>query len=58
MSRMRSRFPSTVVRYMPRNRAKNIPCCSSQMGRPRRMNLDTLLCFSLLLLSFPQLGIG
>ena len=25
MSRMRRRFPSTMVRYMPRNRAKNTP---------------------------------
>ena len=58
MSRMRSRFPSNVVRYMPRNRAKNTPCCSGCMGSPRRRNLDTLLWFSLLVLLLPQLGIG
>ena len=49
MSRMRSRFPNTMVRYMPRKRAK-VPCCSGQMGSPRRSNLDIRLWFSLLIL--------
>ena len=43
MSRRMSRLPSTVVRYMPRNKAKNTPCCSGQMGSPRRRNSDTWL---------------
>ena len=43
MSRMISRFPSTVVKYMPRNRMKSKPCCSGRMGSPRRRNSDTLL---------------
>ena len=55
MSRMMSRFPSTVVRYMPRNRAKNTPCCSGWMGSPRRRNSDTWLWFSLLMLLFSLL---
>ena len=50
MSRMMSRFPSAVVRYMPKNRAKNTPCCSGGMGSPRRRNPDTLLWFSLLMM--------
>ena len=50
MSRMMSRFPSTVVRYMPRNRGKNTPCCSVWMGSPRSRNSDTLLWFSHLML--------
>ena len=50
MSRKISRFSSTVVRYTPRNRAKNTPCCSGRMGSPRRRNSDTLLWFSLLML--------
>ena len=58
MSRMISRFPSTVVRYLPRNRAKNTACCSGWMGRPRRRNSDTLLWFSLLMLYLTQLGIN
>lgn len=45
MSRMMSRLPRTVVRYMPRNRAKNMPCCSGQTGSPRRRNSDTLAIF-------------
>ena len=43
---------------MPRNRAKNMPCCSGQMGNPWKRNSDTWLCFSLLMLFLPQLGIG
>ena len=50
MSRMMSRLPSSVVRYMPRNRVKNTPCCPGLMGSPRRRNLDTLLWFSGLML--------
>ena len=38
-----SRLPSTVVRYTPRNRVKNTPCCSGRMGSPRRRNSDTWL---------------
>ena len=52
MSRMMSRLPSTVVRYTPRNRVKNRPCCPGLMGSPRRRNLDTLLWFSGLMLLF------
>ena len=55
---MISRFPSSRVRYMPRNRAKNMLCGSGQMGKTRRRNSDTLLWFSLLMLFLPQLGIG
>ena len=47
-----SRLPSTVVRYMRRNRAKNTPCCSGRRGSPRRRNLDTMRWFSLLMLLF------
>ena len=50
ISRRMSRFPSTVVRYMPRNRAKNMPSCSGWMGSPRRRNSDMLLWFSLFIL--------
>ena len=58
MSRKISRFPSTVVRYTPRNRAKNTPCCSGGMGSPRRRNSDTLLWFSLLMLFLSLLGMN
>ena len=57
MSRMMSRFPSTVVRYMPRKRAKNTPCCFGHIGSPRNRNSDTLLWFILLMLFLPKLGI-
>ena len=50
MSRRMSRLLSTVVRYTPRNRAKNTPCCSGRMGSPKRRNSETLLWFSLLML--------
>ena len=50
MSKMMSMFPSTVVRYMPRNRAKNTPCCSGKIGSPKKRNPDMLLWFSLLML--------
>ena len=56
MSRMMSRFPSTVVRYMPRNRAKKKPCFSVWMGSPRRRNSDTWLWFPLLKLLCCLLG--
>ena len=49
-SSLMSRFPNAVVRYMPRNRAKNTPCCSGGMRSPKRRNPDTLLWFSLLML--------
>ena len=45
-----------VVRYMTRNRAKNMPCCSGQMGSPRKRNLNTFLWLSLLLLLSCLLG--
>ena len=44
---------STVVRCMPRNRTKNMPCCSGQMWSPKRRNSDTQLWLSLLMLLFP-----
>jgi len=56
MSRRMSRLPSTVIRYMPRNRAKNTPWCSGWMGNPRRRNSDTLLWFSLLILFLISAG--
>ena len=57
MSRVMSRLPTPMVRYMPRNRAKNMPCCSGQIGSSRRRNLGTQLWFSLLMLLFSRLGI-
>lgn len=48
----------TVVRYMPRNRAKNTPCCSGRVGSPRRRNSDTLLWFSLLMPFLSLLGMN
>ena len=56
VSRMMSRFPSTVVRYMPRNRVKNMPCCSGRMGSPRSRNSDMLLWFLGLMLFLSLLG--
>ena len=49
MSRMMSRFPSTVVRYMARNGAEYMSWSSARMGSPRRMNSDTVLSLSLLI---------
>ena len=42
ISRIVSRFPSTMVRYMPRNKIKNTPCCSGPMWKPKRRNSDKL----------------
>ena len=58
MSRIMNRFPRTVVRCMPRNRANKMSCCSRWMGSPRRRNSDMQLWFSLLMLFLPQMGIG
>ena len=56
MGKMMSSFPNTMVRYMPRNRAKNMPHCSGGMGISRRRNLDVLLWFSGIILCFFMLG--
>ena len=50
MSRMMSRFPSTVVRYMSRIRADYTACSFARMGSPRRINSDTVLSLSILML--------
>ena len=56
MSRMMSRFPSTIVRSMPRNRVKNKSCCSRGMGSPRKRNSDMLLWFLGLTMRLFMLG--
>ena len=55
ISRIMNRSPSTVVRYMTRNRARNSSSCSGQMGSQRRRKSDTQLWFSLLMLFFWEL---
>lgn len=52
MSRMMTKLPSIVVRYRPRNRRRNMPCCSDQMGCPRRKNSDMCVWFSCLISCF------
>lgn len=56
-SRMMSRFPSTVTKYMVRNSPKRRGCSSGSSERPRRRNSatpvwfsDSMLLMSLLLL--------
>ena len=45
-----SRFSNTMLRYMPRNRAKKTTCFSGWMGSPGRRNSATWLSLSLLML--------
>lgn len=58
ISRIISKFPRTVVRYMSRNRAKNVPCCFGQVGSPKRRTWDKLLWFSLFMLFLSLLAFG
>ena len=44
-ARMMSRFPSTVTRYMDRNRTKRKGCRSGSSERPMRNNFETLVDF-------------
>lgn len=48
--------PRTGVRYMPRNRMKNTPCCSHPIRECTRKNLDLLLWFFALIMLFYLLG--
>ena len=45
---MMSRFPSTVTRYMDRNRTQSKGCSSASSERPRRKNSETLVRFPVL----------
>ena len=45
---MMSRFPSTVTRYMDRNRTQSKGSSSGSSERPRRKNSETLVRFSVL----------
>ena len=47
-ARMRSRFPSTVTRYMDRKRTQSKGCSSESSERPRRKNSETLVRFPVL----------
>ena len=49
MSRMVSRFPSTVVRYMTKNREEYLSWSSGWLGSSRRMNSDGMLWLFLLM---------
>ena len=45
MARMMSTFPTTVTRYMDRNRTQSKGCSSGSSDRPRRKNSETLVRF-------------
>ena len=48
MANMMSRFPSTVTRYMDRNRTQSKGSSSGSSERPRRKNSETLVRFPVL----------
>ena len=49
--------PQHCDQVNPQEQGKNTLCCSGCMGSPRRMNLDSLLWFSLLMLLLSLLGV-
>ena len=44
-AKMMSRFPSTVTRYMDRNRTQSKGCSSGSSERPKRKNSEALVRF-------------
>lgn len=47
MARTMSRFPATVVPYIPRKSRKRLRCCSGRSERPQRRNSKPAVSFSL-----------
>jgi hypothetical protein len=45
MTRMMSKFPSTVIKYVDKNSPKNSTCSSGSSERTRMRNSDTLVWF-------------
>ena len=53
---MMSRFPSTVTRYMDRNRTQSKGCSSGSSVRPRRKNSEILVRFCVIFCGCMYLG--